>query len=358
MREVDGDVFTIDEVARAVGVPVAAVRAFVASGGLQPVASSAFFAGPDVVRCATALRDTAVITSTPFRRDLSLTLRAGGDGRSRRYPMLASTAAHALLVAVALAVTSSAPETAPAAEPAEQPRLVFLSTPGVGGGGGGSGRRERPRPQTLQKQAGLKATIAAPPLGRRAEPAPADAIPEPRPPVAAPATPPPASEPETAPSVVAPVAATANANQDRDGVVAVAADATSHGSGAGGREGNGRGDGLGDGRGSGLDDGEGGGTGGGPYRPGSGIQPPRLLREVKAEYTDEARRLGISGDVLLEIVVRRDGSVGEITIARGLGHGLDARAVTAVRQWQFAPARRLGAAVDVIVEVSVEFKLR
>jgi len=32
--------------------------------------------------------------------------------------------------------------------------------------------------------------------------------------------------------------------------------------------------------------------------------------------------------------------------------------VLAVRQWRFAPARRLGAAVDVIVEVAVEFKLR
>jgi TonB family protein len=102
----------------------------------------------------------------------------------------------------------------------------------------------------------------------------------------------------------------------------------------------------------------GGGTGGGPYRPGSGIEAPRLLKEVKADYTDEARRRNLQGDVVLEIVVRRDGSVGDVTVLKGLGSGLDQRAVAAVRQWRFAPASRRGTPVDVIVEVAVEFTLR
>jgi len=79
---------------------------------------------------------------------------------------------------------------------------------------------------------------------------------------------------------------------------------------------------------------------------------------VKAVYTDEARRRNMTGDVLMEIVVRRDGSVGEVTVKRGLGAGLDERAIDAVRQWRFAPARRQGGPVDVIVEVAVEFTLR
>jgi outer membrane biosynthesis protein TonB len=45
-------------------------------------------------------------------------------------------------------------------------------------------------------------------------------------------------------------------------------------------------------------------------------------------------------------------------VLRGLGSGLDERAISAVRNWRFTPARRLGAAVDVIVEVEVEFSLR
>jgi TonB family protein len=61
---------------------------------------------------------------------------------------------------------------------------------------------------------------------------------------------------------------------------------------------------------------------------------------------------------VLEIVVRRDGGVGQIKLLQGLGAGLDERAIAAVRQWQFSPAHRYGVPVDVMVEVAVEFKLR
>jgi TonB family protein len=88
------------------------------------------------------------------------------------------------------------------------------------------------------------------------------------------------------------------------------------------------------------------------------VVAPRLLKEVKGDYTDEARRAGISGDVVLELVVRRDGTVGEVRVLEGLGGGLNERAIHAVRQWRFAPATRQGAPVDVIVEVAMEFKLR
>ena len=154
------------------------------------------------------------------------------------------------------------------------------------------------------------------------------------------------------------MAAPANA-RSRVGVVEESsADASSHGPGSNGGAGTGAGTGVGAGDGSGIGPGSGGGTGGGPYRPGSGIEPPRLLHEVRADYTEEARQRAIAGDVVLEIVVRRDGSVGDLKILQGLGGGLNDRAVQAVRQWRFAPAQRLGVAVDVIVEVAVEFKLR
>ena len=115
---------------------------------------------------------------------------------------------------------------------------------------------------------------------------------------------------------------------------------------------------MGEGTGGGLGAGTGGGTGGGVYQPGAGIDPPTLVREVRPLYTDDARRQRIEGDVILEIVVRSDGSVGSIKVRRGLGGGLDQRAVEAVRQWRFNPARRHGTPVDVAVEVAVEFKLR
>jgi outer membrane biosynthesis protein TonB len=47
-----------------------------------------------------------------------------------------------------------------------------------------------------------------------------------------------------------------------------------------------------------------------------------------------------------------------VRLLRGLGGGLDQRAIDAVKQWRFSPARRFGTPVDVMVEVAVEFKLR
>jgi TonB family protein len=172
---------------------------------------------------------------------------------------------------------------------------------------------------------------------------------------------PPEREPEPLPSnvLIAPVVAAASDTRDREGVIERGrGDAASQGSGTGGGAGTGAGTGNGEGLGSGIGDGSGGGTGGGPYRPGSGIEAPRLLREVKAEYTEEARRRSVTGDVVLEIVVRADGTVGDVRLVRGLGAGLDQRATQAVRQWRFDPARRKGVPVDVLVEVAVEFILR
>jgi TonB family protein len=88
------------------------------------------------------------------------------------------------------------------------------------------------------------------------------------------------------------------------------------------------------------------------------VSPPRLLKEVRAQYSDQARRANLEGSVELEIVIRRDGSVGDVKVLRGLGLGLNEQAVQAVRQWRFAPSTLKGTPVDVIVEVSVEFRLR
>jgi TonB family protein len=165
-------------------------------------------------------------------------------------------------------------------------------------------------------------------------------------------------EPLASHVLIAPVAASGRERQREGEIEAANRPSDSLGSGIGGGAGAGQGAGNGPGSGAGIGPGYGGGTGGGPFRPGSGITPPRLLKEVKALYTDDARRRGITGDVLLEIVVMRDGSVGNVSVMRGLGAGLDQRAMEAVRQWRFSPAHRQGEPVDVIVEVAVEFSLR
>ena len=69
-----------------------------------------------------------------------------------------------------------------------------------------------------------------------------------------------------------------------------------------------------------------GGTGGGVYRPGNGVTLPTIVREVKPQYTSDAMRAKVQGQVLLECVVKPDGSVGEVTVVRSL----DATAVQTV----------------------------
>ena len=72
---------------------------------------------------------------------------------------------------------------------------------------------------------------------------------------------------------------------------------------------------------------------------------------------DSKRQPSVEGDVVMEVVVRADGSIGTVRVLQGLGSGLDQRAIDAVRQWRFSPARRYGTPVDVLVEIAVEFRL-
>ncbi len=346
----EADVYSLAEIAAAADVADAVVLELAARGHLatlEPLPDGApmrtLVAGPDAIAAVRAL----AAGTTPGADARSIIAVVPTTARPAGLPVVVSTGLHA---AVALAVVGIASlglslSAAPPADEvmAHEPvRLVYLSLPGPGGGGGGGGTRQ-PLPAPKAQRAGTHSLTS--PLPPR-EPPPAE---------------PPPLEPLEAkplPPVMAPVASAPSDSTTVDGVMKDAPPADSRGTGAEGGTGTGRGRGMGEGDGAGIGDGTGGGTGGGPYRPGSGVEPPRLLREVKASYTDEARRAGITGDVEMEITIRRDGSVSDIRILRGLGGGLNERAVAAVRQWRFAPARLKGTPVDVIVEVAVEFTLR
>jgi periplasmic protein TonB len=57
------------------------------------------------------------------------------------------------------------------------------------------------------------------------------------------------------------------------------------------------------------------------------------------EYTDEARHEKLQGSVTLRVLVTKDGRAGQIKIVKGLGLGLDERAIAAIQIWRFQPAR-------------------
>ncbi len=347
------DVYSAEEIALAAGVPEShVVAALGRADALVPFT--------DAVRIGRALsRGAGRATATASRPLFSIF----GPGRlaaverlerPRGVPFVLSSTLHVTIVAVAvfMATLGLTPKAATLRldDRPDPMHLVFLATPGPGGGGGGGGLLQKAPPPKAAREG--HHTMSSP--------IPVRQPPKPIVPVAAPPEPtPPPLKAEPLPAVVAPVLAVPADNRSRVGVIEhTAADNESRGSGRGGGVGTGSGTGLGEGDGAGIGPGSGGGTGGGPFRPGSGIEPPRLLREVKADYTEDARLRGVSGDVVLEIVVRRDGSVGDVKVLQGLGSGLNDRAVQAVRQWRFAPAQRRGFPVDVLVEVAIEFKLR
>ena len=98
----------------------------------------------------------------------------------------------------------------------------------------------------------------------------------------------------------------------------------------------------------------------GVVRAGSGVAMPRVIKEAKPSYTAAAVRARVEGRINLEAVVHPDGTVGEVRVVRSLDkkYGLDEQAVTAVKQWRFAPVRTADVAVPVLVEVELTFSLR
>lgn len=80
--------------------------------------------------------------------------------------------------------------------------------------------------------------------------------------------------------------------------------------------------------------------------------------QVKPWYPESARQEGIQGTTELKVLVRANGSVGQVLVAKSAGHfDLDRAAVEAVKTWRFAPARRGREAVAIWVIIPVQFKL-
>ncbi|MBS1815419.1 MAG: energy transducer TonB [Acidobacteria bacterium] len=89
----------------------------------------------------------------------------------------------------------------------------------------------------------------------------------------------------------------------------------------------------------------------------SPLTAPRIIDQVQPEYSEEARRQKITGDVLLSFVVDVNGKPKCIQVVRPLGHGLDEKAIEAVSQWRFRPAMKEGKPVPVQLRASVFFKI-
>jgi TonB family protein len=297
---------------------------------------------PDAAGAAAS--DPVALQRIGFLSEQSMLL---ADPRARaRGAFGASVVAHAVLFLVLFVLARTVPMStiSPDLPDLTFYDMIWLPQAGPGGGGGGGGNRslEPARKIELTGQDKISVPVTKPVNLEAPEP---------------PKVEPPA---ETSPSLEIPAVALASGTQPLPGALEGLTTGNAQGPGAGGGAGTGSGTGIGPGTGSGLGPGWGGGVGGGPYRPGNGVLPPKILREVKPQYTADAMRAKIQGIVELEAVVLPDGSVGEVRVVRGLDavFGLDQEAIKAVRQWRFLPGTRLGQPVAVLVGIELTFTLR
>jgi len=121
--------------------------------------------------------------------------------------------------------------------------------------------------------------------------------------------------------------------------------------------GNGNGTGLGSGNGNGIGAGSGGNMGGGLRRIGGGVSAPVVLFAPEPEFSEEARKAKVAGNVLVYLQVDVNGRPTHVRVLKGIGLGLDEKAIEAVRLYKFKPAMENGHAVPVEMNVEVNFQI-
>jgi len=82
-----------------------------------------------------------------------------------------------------------------------------------------------------------------------------------------------------------------------------------------------------------------------------------ILSKPTPAYTEEARKLRVEGEVLLEVVLEASGQLRVIRVVRGLGHGLDENAIRAAEQIRFKPALQNGQPTDSTAVLHIIFQL-
>ncbi len=131
----------------------------------------------------------------------------------------------------------------------------------------------------------------------------------------------------------------------------------SNGTGRNGGIGDGDGTGVGPGKGPRAGPGEDGQTGGGARGLFGAFTAPVVLYTIEPEFSEDARKAKLQGVVMLYAEVDTTGRLRNIRVTRGLGLGLEEKAIDAVKRWRFRPAMRNGKPVAAPAQIEVNFHL-
>jgi len=264
--------------------------------------------------------------------------------RSVRVPGVLSVVAHVGIVALAMFPFAAEPPTPKTVVPTvsfyRPPTELILNLPKkeITSGGGGGGGMKQPRPPSKGRLPRGADKQITPPAVESKNPAPVLIV---------------------EPTIVAPqLSQLPQVSLLQIGDPKGIPGPPSAGPGEGTGIGTGRGRGVGEGDGPGAGPGTGGGIGDGPFRIGGGVTEPTILYRVEPQYSEEARKARHEGVVVLQAIVKKDGTVQIERVVRPAGFGLEEKAIQALRQWKFKPAMRNGTPVDVVLNIEVNFNLR
>lgn len=91
--------------------------------------------------------------------------------------------------------------------------------------------------------------------------------------------------------------------------------------------------------------------------PVAGAQAPAIIWKTAPEYTAQAKQAGIEGTVVLYVEVGTNGRAQRVRVLKGLGYGLDVKAIDALHQWRFRPGTKDGVPVATPATIEVRFRL-
>lgn len=84
---------------------------------------------------------------------------------------------------------------------------------------------------------------------------------------------------------------------------------------------------------------------------------PKLIHCNKPVYSEDARRAGLEGEVLVKITVDEFGDVSHAEIMKGVHPLIDEAALAAAKECRFSPGRRSGVPVKAIMALPYNFRL-
>lgn len=148
------------------------------------------------------------------------------------------------------------------------------------------------------------------------------------------------------------------------------------GTGSGMGTGTGGGIGTGEGIGSGIGPGHGSNTGGGERREGGGVtgggdtvdynriftqrdvtRKAVITAKPEPGFTESARKFSVTGVVRIRAILNRTGEVTNVSVIKGLPHGLTLKAVSAAKRVKFNPAQKDGHDVSQYILFEYNFNI-